>query len=193
MADLGVKLKGVYNMIVLVGVLVSARVFGMYLGGGEQADSFFSVIGDAAIFGNSARILINKEQEKENENAAGGIQSLGTIETGLFELEVVFNVTTQNKDKAGVSWWFASRAQELGPIFGLSREFRGFGVFLEVRSSTVYLSDIGEMSESNVRSGEKCLIALQNTNGFRFYVKRNTFELWIHQDSLTKCAEVIQN
>lgn len=169
----------------LFAALVAAEIFGLDLGGDEEINSFF-IIGDAVILGNVARIM------RDNANSVGGLQSLETIDTGLFELEVVFNITTQHSIKAGVGFWFSSQTQELGPIFGLSHKFEGFGVFLDTDSSTLFLNDIREMSEPNIRSGEKCLISLENTNFLKFYIKSTTFELWIHQNSYRKCAEVIK-
>lgn len=170
----------VYNMI-----YVFCALFAGVGVGAEIIDHGLLMVGSAVRAEGVVRIMMDKD------NDLGGVQVLDSIELKSFELQVDLNIAAENHGTQ-IAFWFSQQTQNLGPIYGLSEQFKGFGAFLESNSSTLFITNINELTQANIKSGEKCQIDISKPISLHFYTEESTFEVWTSEISPTKCAEVIK-
>lgn len=159
--------------------LISARALNSF----TDPSLLFKLTGDSEVIDGNFVILPSSSKQIRS----GGLISNEVIELESFEMQIklAFDKTSFS------SFWFSSSGQVPGPVYGLSRDFKGFGIFCDSKQGKLHLAELSSIQDPlNLSQFPSCQVDLQMVKSVHIHVRNQTFEVWLDQGKMVRCGEV---
>lgn len=152
----------------------------------DHSDKFYT-LGDAV----PQRKLVRLHPPKQF--STGALVSSNPINLTSYELQIVFNSGQGGSlENVGLSIWLTNTTYHTGPLYGLSSDFQGIGIFIDISKDSLYLiENYEDLSISKILSSTSCsLITKNKQTTLHIKVKDSKIQVWVKEKKLRKCVEV---
>lgn len=125
--------------------------------------------------------------------SSGGIQTSSAINETSFEIQVIFNSAGESPTESiGLSLWLSEKSEPLGHLYGLSPDFRGISLFIDISKQKLFSQEFTEtLSIDSILSSNHCPIDFKNKqSSIHIHIDNNFVEIWIKDRRMRKCLSV---
>ena len=160
-------------------ILIPIKAFNSF----SDPSLLFKLTGDSEVIDGNFVILPSSSKQIRS----GGLVSNEVIQLESFEMQIKLTF-----DKTSFSsFWFSTSPQVPGPVYGLSRDFKGFGVFCDSIQGRLNLAELSSVQDPlNLSQFPYCQVDLQMVKSLHIHVRNQTFEVWLDQGKMQRCGEV---
>lgn len=125
--------------------------------------------------------------------SSGSLQTSLPINETSFEIQVTFNSAGDSPtEHIGLSMWLSEKPEPIGHLYGLTPDFRGISLFLDVAKLKLYGNEVTtELTIESILLSSVCTIDSKNKQStVHIHVKENFFEVWVKDRRMKKCISV---
>ncbi|OMJ76046.1 hypothetical protein SteCoe_24682 [Stentor coeruleus] len=151
----------------------------------DHSDKFYT-LGDAV----PQRKLVRLHPPKQF--STGALVSSNQINLTSYELQIVFNSGSGGSlENVGLSIWLTNLTYHIGTLYGLSSDFQGIGIFVDISKESLYLTEsYKDLDISKIMSSPSCNLVTKNKQTtLHIKVKENKIQVWVKEKKLRKCVE----
>lgn len=125
--------------------------------------------------------------------SSGSLQTSFPINETSFEIQITLNSAGDSPaEHIGLSMWLSEKPEPLGHIYGLTPDFRGISLFLDVAKLKIFGKEVtNDLTIESVFSSSVCTIDPKNKQStVHLHVKSNHLEVWVKDRRMKKCLSV---